>query len=49
LIQIMNKKEMKALGIESPNEGDSCMMATFIPPLPDEVMEPLEYRPVSIV
>lgn len=31
LIQIMNKQEMKRLGIPSPNEGDCCMMSTFSP------------------
>jgi phage terminase large subunit len=31
LIQIMNKKEMKLNGIESPNEGDSVMMSLFKP------------------
>lgn len=32
LIQIMNKKEMKAHKIDSPNEGDCIMMAMFEPP-----------------
>lgn len=32
LIQIMNKQDMKKLGINSPNEADSVMMAMFIPP-----------------
>lgn len=31
LIQIMNKQDMKRLGIESPNEADSVMMAQFRP------------------
>ena len=31
LIQIMNKKEMKSLGIESPNDADSVMMTLFKP------------------
>lgn len=31
LIQIMNKKEMKALEIDSPNEADSVMMCLFMP------------------
>ena len=48
LIQIMSKKDMKALGIDSPNESDSCMMCLFKPPLPIEAMQPLNYPPVSI-
>ena len=31
LIQIMNKQDMKRLGIESPNEADSVMMSLFRP------------------
>lgn len=31
LIQIMNKAEMKALDIDSPNEADSVMMTMFTP------------------
>lgn len=31
LEQIMNKIEMKRLGIDSPNEGDSVMMLQFMP------------------
>ena len=31
LIQIMSKQDMKKLGIESPNEGDSVMMAQYRP------------------
>jgi phage terminase large subunit len=48
LIQIMNKKEMKTNGIESPNQGDSVMMCLF-KPKPAEVMEPLDYPEMSIV
>lgn len=48
LIQIMNKKEMKALEIDSPNEADSVMMCLF-KPVVQEVMEPLNYEPMSIV
>lgn len=48
LIQIMNKKEMKALGIDSPNEGDSVMMGLFKPTV-KAIMEPLNYEPMSIV
>jgi len=32
LIQIMSKDEMKKLGIQSPNEADSVMMAMYSPP-----------------
>ena len=32
LEQIMNKQEMKKLGIDSPNMSDSLMMALFKPP-----------------
>jgi len=48
LIQIMNKKEMKALDIDSPNESDSVMMGLFKPKV-KAVMEPLEYQKMSIV
>lgn len=37
LIQIMSKKEMKALKIDSPNESDAMMMAMFMPPFDDEI------------
>lgn len=44
LIQIMTKKEMKALNIDSPNEGDSVMMLMFTPtviqPRPQAVAPP---------
>lgn len=48
LIQIMNKKEMKTLEIDSPNEADSVMMCLFMPVV-QAVMEPLNYQPMSIV
>lgn len=48
LIQIMNKKEMKALEIDSPNESDSIMMSLF-KPVAKVVLEPLNYPPVNIV
>ena len=41
LIQILSKKEMAALGIPSPNEGDSVMMSLFIPPVA-QVNEPVK-------
>jgi phage terminase large subunit len=47
LIQIMNKKEMKTEGIESPNQADSVMMGLFVPEV-EVIMEPLNYPPVSI-
>ena len=49
LIQIMNKKDMKLLEIESPNETDSIVMSLFIPPLPKQKLEPLKYPKMSIV
>ncbi|MCK4816364.1 PBSX family phage terminase large subunit, partial [bacterium] len=48
LIQIMNKKEMKALDIDSPNESDSVMMSLFMP-VAEVIMSPLNYPPVNIV
>lgn len=42
LEQIMNKKEMKANSIESPNEGDCVMMLMFKPPARDKVK--LEFK-----
>ena len=48
LIQIMNKKDMKALDIDSPNEADSVMMSLFMPAA-EVIMEPLNYQKVSIV
>ena len=48
LIQIMNKKEMKLLDIDSPNEADSVMMCLF-KPVQQVVMEKLNYPEMSIV
>jgi len=48
LIQIMNKKEMKLLGIDSPNDADSVMMCLFKPVI-EAVMEPLNYPDMRIV
>lgn len=48
LIQIMNKKEMKSLDIDSPNDADSVMMGLFKPKV-KAVMEPLNYQKMSIV
>jgi len=42
LIQIMNKKEMKTLGIESPNMFDACMM-TMIKPKARKKARPLDF------
>lgn len=47
LAQIMNKKEMKANKIDSPNEGDCIMMSGFKPPV-EEVFAPLNYQKQSI-
>ena len=49
LIQIMSKKDMKSLGIDSPNESDSIMQSLFSPPIAEAPMEPLNYQPVNIV
>jgi len=49
LIQIMNKKEMKLLKIDSPNMADSIMMSLFMPPIQSAPFEPLNYQPMSIV
>ena len=48
LIQIMNKKEMKLLQIDSPNESDSIMMSLFKPKVAP-VFEPIDYPDMSIV
>jgi len=48
LIQIMNKKEMKTLGIDSPNETDSVMMVLHKPKI-EKVYEPLNYPNMSVV
>lgn len=48
LIQIMSKKDMKLLRIDSPNRSDSVMMCLFTP-VAQVVMEPLNYPTVSIV
>ena len=37
LIQIMSKEEMKKLGIRSPNEADSIMMALYAPEVAEVV------------
>jgi len=42
LMQIMNKKEMKANKIDSPNEWDCIMMSLFEPPI-EESYAPLDY------
>jgi len=38
----MNKQQMKANGIDSPNEGDSVMMTLITPPDLDED-EPINF------
>jgi len=48
LIQIMSKKDMKTLGIDSPNDSDSVMMSLFKPKV-KAVMEPLDYPEMSII
>jgi len=42
LIQIMNKKEMKSLGIDSPNMFDACMM-TMIKPKAKKKSKPMNF------
>ncbi len=49
LIQIMNKQDMKALDIDSPNETDSVMMTLFKPPIEAAPLQPLDYPKMSIV
>lgn len=48
LEQIMNKKEMKANDISSPNEGDSVMMTLFTPPV-KKARKQLNYRKSGVV
>ena len=48
LEQIMNKKEMKANDINSPNEGDSVMMTLFTPPV-KKARKQLNYRKSGVV
>jgi phage terminase large subunit len=48
LEQIMNKKEMKANGIESPNMADSLMMCLFSPPIKKK-RKALHYAKTSLV
>lgn len=47
LDQIMNKAEMKHLGISSPNMADSVMMCLFMPPSAPS-WEPIKYKKRSI-
>jgi phage terminase large subunit len=48
LIQIMTKKEMKSLGIDSPNMFDSKFMNLFEPPI-EETWQPINYQAAGIV
>lgn len=48
LEQIMNKKEMKSNGIDSPNEGDGVMMSGFMPPTKRD-WGPINYDNTGIV
>lgn len=48
LEQIMNKKEMKSNGIESPNMADSLMMCLFTPPVKKK-RKKLHYESTSLV
>ncbi len=47
LFQILSKKEMKSLGIKSPNLADSVMM-TLIKPIVKQKRKPLRKKKVSI-
>jgi len=47
LIQLMNKKEMKANDIESPNSADSVMMSLFVPPI-TQVFRKIDYPKMSV-
>ena len=50
LEQIMNKKEMKSNGIDSPNEGDSVMMlVAFTPPHKIKTKKKLNYGVSNVV
>jgi len=48
LIQLMNKKQMKANKIDSPNEADSVMMSLF-KPITKKVWETINYSNAGIV
>ncbi len=48
LIQLMNKKQMKANKIDSPNEADSVMMSLF-KPITKQVWQPINYSNTGIV
>lgn len=48
LIQIMNKKEMKSNGIDSPNMADCLMMCMFSPPIKRQ-SKPLNYKAQNII
>lgn len=47
LQQLMSKEDMRKLGINSPNEGDSVMMSLFIPPV-KKPKRKLNYQKTSI-
>lgn len=46
LIQIMDKAQMKRIGISSPNRADPIMMSLFSPPI-KKVVERQEYYPAN--
>jgi len=48
LEQIMSKQDMKKLGINSPNEGDSVMMCMFMPPTKKVIIRPTKQRAVYV-
>ena len=47
LEQLLSKKEMKAMGIDSPNMADPVMMSLFIPTVKKKRKE-LKYHKMSI-
>lgn len=48
LEQIMSKQDMKKLGINSPNEGDSVMMCMFMPPTKKVIIRPTRQTTVYV-
>ena len=48
LEQLLSKKEMKKLGIDSPNEADSVMMCLYMPDIEEE-WATIDHEPVGIV
>lgn len=49
LEQIMSKKDMKSIGIDSQNMGDSVMMLMFMPPARKKKPRKLNYGPSGVI